>query len=438
MSKTDNLEEISTDHLKIKIQKQPLCKVELSVHADPELVKLAHKKAAKEVSKQVSIPGFRKGKAPAEIILKKYPSAVDEKLSSVLADNTFKECQKATGLKILSNGPKITYDAKSISLEDGADLIFKFEVEPEVPSVDPLKLNPKNIKAPKVTKKEIDEAIHQTKFYYADWKEITDRATKEGDYVLLDIETTEEPKQKVFHDTRFEISDKRMAKWMQELVIGAKTNDSIEGISKPDPDAPEKEKKEFEPKKVKITIKKIEEATLPDLNDEFAKKLGVESVDKLKESVEKMLKDQAQEKYEQSKQGAVNKFLIDTYQFDLPNSLVQKEIDFRFSQLMDNPKTKKEYEAFSEAEKKKQMENLKKQSVDAVRLFYLSRKVVSDAKIDVTYDDVIKEALSSLQQYGHNKIDPKSIPQEVYALAFSKVMLKKAQDYIFNQNEKQT
>ena len=50
----------------------------------------------------------------------------------------------------------------------------------------------------------------------------------------------------------------------------------------------------------------------------------------------------------------------------------------------------------------------------------------------------MKEALLSLQQYGHTKIDPKSIPQEVYALAFSKVMLKKAQDYIFNQNEKQT
>ncbi|PIS01159.1 MAG: trigger factor [Chlamydiae bacterium CG10_big_fil_rev_8_21_14_0_10_35_9] len=438
MAKTDNLEEISTDHLKIKINKLPLCKVELSVHADPEFVKTAHKKAAKEVSKQVSIPGFRKGKAPIDTIIKKYGGAVEEKLSSVLADEAFKECQKATKLKILSNGPKITYDAKSISLENGADLTYKFEEEPTVPSIDPLKFKPTNVKAPKVTKKEIDEAIHQTKFYYADWKEITDRSAKEGDYVLLDIETTEEPKQKVFQDTRFEISDKRMAKWMQELVIGSKTNDSIEGTSKPDPDVSEKEKKEFEPKNVKVTIKKIEEATLPNLDDEFAKKLGVESVEKLKESVEKMLKDQAQEKYEKDKREAVNKFLTDTYQFDLPESLVQKEIDFRFSQLMENPKTKKEYETFSDKEKQRQMDNLKQQSIDAVRLFYLSRKIVSDAKINVTYDDVVKEALLSLQQYGHTKIDPKSIPQEVYALAFSKVMLKKAQDYIFNQNEKQT
>jgi len=438
LAKTDNLEEISTDHLKIKINKLPLCKVELSVHADPEFVKTAHKKAAKEVSKQVSIPGFRKGKAPIDTIIKKYGGAVEEKLSSVLADEAFKECQKATKLKILSNGPKITYDAKSISLENGADLTYKFEEEPTVPSIDPLKFKPTNVKAPKVTKKEIDEAIHQTKFYYADWKEITDRSAKEGDYVLLDIETTEEPKQKVFQDTRFEISDKRMAKWMQELVIGSKTNDSIEGTSKPDPDVSEKEKKEFEPKNVKVTIKKIEEATLPNLDDEFAKKLGVESVEKLKESVEKMLKDQAQEKYEKDKREAVNKFLTDTYQFDLPESLVQKEIDFRFSQLMENPKTKKEYETFSDKEKQRQMDNLKQQSIDAVRLFYLSRKIVSDAKINVTYDDVVKEALLSLQQYGHTKIDPKSIPQEVYALAFSKVMLKKAQDYIFNQNEKQT
>jgi trigger factor len=437
LKKAENLQEISTEHLNIQIQQLPTCKVELTVHASSDFVKISNKKAIKEVSKQISIPGFRKGKAPEDLIIKKYSGAVDEKLHTILADDVFKECQKATNLKILSNGPKITYDAKNISMQDGADLSYKFEVEPEVPSIDPLKLKLKDLKAPKITKEEIDEAILQTRFYYATWDEITDRPVKDHDYVILDIETLEDPKQKVFQDTRFEVSDKRMAKWMQKLVIGTNLNDSVEGISTPDHNATEKEKKEFQPKKVKVTIKKIEQPTLPELNDEFAKKVGSESLEKFTESMEKMLQNKAQEKFDQERRAEVNKFLIDNYLFELPYSLVKKETDHRLSQIMENPKAKKEFEGFSQEEKAKQMENLTKQSIEAVSLFYLSRKIVNDAKIDVTYDDVIKETMAALRPYGNTNIDPKSIPQEMYALSFSKVMLRKAQDYILMQNEKQ-
>ncbi len=67
------------------------------------------------------------------------------------------------------------------------------------------------------------------------------------------------------------------------LVIGAKDGDVLEGISEPMTTATEEEKKEFAPKKVRITIIKLEEAALcPRSNDEFAKKVGAQDVARMR------------------------------------------------------------------------------------------------------------------------------------------------------------
>ena len=69
---------------------------------------------------------------------------------------------------------------------------------------------------------------------------------KEGDFVLLDVEIIEEdPTQKLFTNTRFEVADKSMAQWMQKLIIGKKTGDVVEGVSKPDDHVSEEEKTEY-------------------------------------------------------------------------------------------------------------------------------------------------------------------------------------------------
>jgi FKBP-type peptidyl-prolyl cis-trans isomerase (trigger factor) len=70
------------------------------------------------------------------------------------------------------------------------------------------------------------------------------------------------------------------------------------------------------------------------------------------------------------------------------------------------------------------------ESEQAVRLFYLSRQVVHDAKLPVTHKEVQDEAVSTLRAFGSQSLDPTQIPKEVYALSLSKVILAKAQDHI--------
>ncbi|MGD2170153.1 MAG: trigger factor, partial [Chlamydiota bacterium] len=373
MTDTIQKEEFKTENLSITVQRKPFCKIELEIEATPSFIQKSKKKAIKEVGKQVSIPGFRKGKAPEEMILKSYSGAVDEKLHKHLADDAFKEAVKEIKIPPLSNGPKITYDLKNLDVEKGAHLSFSYESEPNVPSVDPQKYTPKEITKQEIGEKEIQEAIRQTQFFYAKWNDVEEREAKEGDFVLIDLESLEDEKAKVFSDTRFEVKKEYMADWMRELVVGMKPGEEKEGVSKPDKDATDKEKKEFQPKKVKLTLKKIEEPELPELDEEFAKKVGTKDIESFKKSLEEMLQKKAEEKFDQEKREDVNKFLLDVYPFELPSSLIEKEKDHRLQQMLSNPKSKKEYEGYSQEQKNKVLASVVKQADDAVRLFYISR-----------------------------------------------------------------
>lgn len=410
----------------VQVHHKPACRIELEVKTSAEMVKEARKNAVKIISKEVSLPGFRKGKAPEEIILKKFPGDVEKQLHKSLADLAFVAAQKVAKVPVLNNNSPISFDLKKQS-EEGAELLFTFETEPQIPVVDPAKFSAKPVERPEVAEKQIEEAIRQMRFFYAQWTPVDSRPIRDGDYIMIDLDTFEgETVQRVFHHIRFEVSKERMANWMKKLVEGAKAGDVLDGMSEPD----DKEDKEFHPKKVRITILKVEEATLPELNEEFAKKVGATDIEHMRKSITDLLNRQADDKVNNEIREQVNDFLIQAYDFELPQSLIETEKKHRFNQLAQDQKFKNDWAKWSQEERKKFEEKMSAESAQAVRLFYLSRKIVQDAKIPVTHQEVQSEAISVYQSHGARNIDPNQLPKEVYALALSKVILAKAQDFI--------
>jgi trigger factor len=435
MTDTDNnTQELKNEAIEVKVEKLGGCSVIFHITATTSLIKAARKKGIKVVAKEVSLPGFRKGKAPDDIIIKKHPTEVKEQTQKALADIAFKEAQLLAKIPILANNAKVSYDLKSFD-DDKAEMIFSFETEPSVPSVDAKEFTLKEVTRREVTKKEIDEAIRQMQFFYAKWKDITDRPAQEGDFVIIDIETLEQdPPQKVFSDTRFELTDKSIASWMKKLIIGANTNDSVEGVSFPDDDVPEEEKKSFEPKKVRLTVKKIEEVELPPLDENFAKLVGSVSVEEMEKTIAEMLNKQSDDHVEKEKRDQINKLLIEKVAFELPSSLIKTETEFRLKQLMQDEKFVKQWQGMSPEDKKKYEDEITKQANNSIALFYISRKIVDDAKIPISHEEIQEVALST---YSQDKGNDKKIPDDAYALALSKIMLTKAQDYILENGNKE-
>jgi trigger factor len=425
---------LQNEQVRFTIHHKPACIVEFDVEAFEPLVKEAHKKAARAISKEVAMPGFRKGKAPEEMIVKNYPKEVDKEWQQQIANLCMSECMKLAKVALLHRDAKMTFQIKSHS-PNGALLILAMETEPQVPKVDPKQFQAKEVKRPEVNEDKIAETIRQTQLFFANWEHVHDRPIQEGDFVLLDVDVIEEhPPQPLFSHTRFEVTEKSMAKWMRELVMGKKNGDSIEGISVPDEDASKEDKEELKPKKVRVTIKSIETATLPPFNDEFAQKLGASSMDDMKTKVTDLLSKQADAHVQEAKREQVNEFLLTQYPFDLPATLIEKETKFRFQQLFADNDFQQYWESMNADERKKTIQTIHQQSEKAVKMFYLCRQIVSDANIRITASDIPPPADSALELL----INPQKMfhhqrnPEIEHAEAFSRLVLEKAEDYIID------
>lgn len=423
------------EDIHVSIHRKPFCLIEFDVKAGKKIINRARQEAVKEVNKKITLPGFRKGKAPEQTILKRYPQDVEQQFHKTFANLAYTEAQKLARVPLLNHNAQITFDLKSQS-EENAELVFSFETEPVVPAVDPKLFTATPVSRPEVGEKQIDEAVQQMRFFFAEWTPIKERPIQNGDYIIINLDTVDEEGKptRVFNEVRFEVSKERMAEWMQKLVQGAKWGDELEGLSEPDKTASEEEKKEFQPKKIHLSILKVEAAQLPELNDEFAKKVGAETVKEMRESIQKLLTSQSEEAAQEALRGQVNKFLTQHYQFDLPKSLIETEKEHRKQQWLSNPTHKKRWEEeMTPDEQAKFDQNLFEEANRAIRLFYLSRAIVRQANLPVTHLEVQQEAIATAQGWGQ-ALKPDNIPKELFALALSKVILAKAEKYVLEQS----
>ncbi len=421
------------ENIRFTVHHKPKCIVEFAVEALEPLVQAAHKDAIRRISKEVMLPGFRRGKAPDTLVLKNYPKEIDKEWQQAIADQSFAECQKLSTIVLLRHeGSKVSYQVKDHS-STGALLTLLAEVEPTPPEIDPAKMTLKPVKRPVVDEGKIEETIRQTLMFFANWQPVEDRPIQVGDFVTLDVDIVEEhPPTPLFSDTRFEVSEKSMAKWMYDLVLGKTPGDTVEGISVPDADASEEDKENLKPKKVEITILSVATATLPELDDAFAKNLGASSVEDLRTKVTDLLNKQADAHVQEAEREQVANFLLDENPFDLPQTLVDKEVRFRFEHIAKDPEFSTYWGQLSAEQRKNTAQTLFEQSEKAVRLFYLCRHILSTQSISITADDVPPAAHSPLEWL----INPQKLfhhqrtPEIEHAEAYSRLVLEKAEDYI--------
>ncbi len=436
MQTTEQQAEFKNEAVSVSVKRKAACMVEFDVQATPKLVQKAKRDAIKSVAKEVTLPGFRKGKAPDELVTKKHPESVDKKWQEVIAHVAFQESEQLVRIPVLTKETKIVFKMHSHSDDQGAALTLSFETEPEVPAIDPTTVQLKEVKRPEVNEEKVDETIRQTQLFFASWTHIQDRPAQANDFVLLDVIVLEDHS-KLFADTRFEITDKSMAEWMKNLVVGLKTGESAEGISKPDDDLSEKEKEAYKDKKVKVVLKAIESADIPVLDDEFAKKLGVENVADLKVQITGLLNKQADEHVKEHLREQVGDALLEQYAFDLPKSLVDKEANFRLRQLLQDPQFQKHWDAITNEERQKIVLSLIEQSKKAVQMFYLCRKIISDAKLTITAKDLHKAASSPLEALLlPQPYISQNQPDLQQAEAVSRILLEKAEDHIIAHAQK--
>jgi trigger factor len=429
------MEELQNDKVQLKVHRKSNCVVEYEVHASALLVLDAQKKALREVGKDVVLPGFRKGKAPLEVVAKRFPQELDKRWQQIIADASYREAAMLAKVPLLRSDTKILFNMISHSPQ-GAHLTLSFETIPEVPAVDLSQFQLGPIEKHEVTPDKVAEAMRQIRYFFASWEKIEGRPVQEGDYILIDLDNLEtDPPTTVFSSVRFEVVDKHMAKWMKELVLGKQVGETSEGVSVPDDNLPEEQKAEFKPRRVRLTVKAIEKTDLPELNDDLAKQLGLSKVEEIEPRVTEILTKIAAHYEKEKKREQVTKFL-DGIHFELPRSLIEREAEFRFQQMVQNPGAKEEWEGLSSDKRKQQVAGWLQEAEKAVRLFYLCRTLLAKERISISPADLETlpaDPLDVMLNPSAHMHDPRT-PEIKQAEAYSRLMLEKAADWILEHS----
>lgn len=384
----------------------PKSQVEFTINVKPEDYDKHLKIAAEKISKRTEIKGFRKGKAPLEMIKKQVGemAILQEALESIIQETFFKA---TTEEKLETVGaPQIVVE----KLAPGNDVEYKATValmpKVKLPNLSNIKVK-HEIKP--VDEEKITETLDAIRGMHAT-EVIKSGPAKDTDKLVLDMEMfldkvpIEGGQAK---DHQVYLSEKHYIPGFNEQVAGLKKGDEKEfALEFPK----EHFQKHLAGKKVdfKIKIKDVYERQLPELSDELAKKLGQESVEKLKNLIRSNLLEEAKKKADEKTEIDILEQLIKQSQIDeLPEVLIDSERQKIFYEL----KGQLEH---SGIEIKKYLEDIKKteeelfndfktQAEKRAKAALISRQVALENNIKVNADELEAEMKMMQQIYKDNK-----------------------------------
>lgn len=396
MSTQTEIEEIKTDNLLVKVTREANCNVKLEIDVNPEGTKAAYIKAIKTINKEISIPGFRKGKAPEHLIIQQFGKHVNREWHDILANTAFHEYLSKTHAFPFSKQKAVKRaEVKSASAENGSKIFIEYEAKPIIPDVDYSILKLKAVERSPVILKDIEDTIHQIQLRNAEWTPITDRPVQEGDFVDLDINTLESPPRTICNNMRFEVAPGKMGAWMRNLILGRSLQESVEGMSEKDENLTPEQLAQFTPTMCRITILAINTAKLPQLDEHLIQKLGVKTEEELRQRIESDLNRQADESVQDRLRAQVEAILLENYQFEIPFSLIEAQsknmIQHRLNEL-NKQKSNLQNDEYTER-KNYIIADVLLELNRSYRLFFLTNKIAEQNDIKVYEKDIMNEMM---------------------------------------------
>ena len=154
-----------------------------TVTFDADEIKIKENEACKEIGKIANIPGFRKGKAPANVIRKRFSRELKDELTRKVSTDAYESVLDNKDIKVYSI---LKVDAGELSSENGASVEVTVDIEPEfeIPDYENFQVT---VHSTEVTDDEIDKEINTLRDQRASFDEV-DREAKEGDYIKCSYE----------------------------------------------------------------------------------------------------------------------------------------------------------------------------------------------------------------------------------------------------------
>ena len=389
--------------MSLQVEKLEKNMAKLTIEVSAEDLDKAMEKAYQKQKSRISLPGFRKGKAPRKMIESMYGKGVfmEDAVNSLVPQ----EYTKALGecdLQIVSQ-PEINVT----QMEPGKALIFTADVavKPEVTLGDY-----KGVEVPKseiaVTDEEVDAEVKKEQDKNARTVAVEDRAAANGDITTIDFEGFVDGV--AFEggkgtDYALTLGSGTFIPGFEDQLVGANTGDHVEvKVTFPE----EYQAKELAGKEAvfQCDVKKIETKEVPELDDEFAKDVSeFDTLAEYKEDVKKKLTEKKEKEARTAKENAAVDKAIENAQMDIPELMTKTEcrqmMDDFSRRMQQQGLSMEQYFQFTGQSMDKMMEDMKPQALKRIQTRLVLEKVAEAENIQPSEEEITEEIQKMADAY---------------------------------------
>ena len=369
------------------------------VSFDAEEIKTKENEACKEIGKIANIPGFRKGKAPANVIRKRYSKELKDELTRKVSTDAYESILDNKDIKVYSI---LKVDAGELSTENGASVEVTVDLEPEfeIPDYENFEVT---VHPTDVSDEDIEKEINTLRDQRASFDEV-DREAEEGDYIKCSYEG--------------ELDGKAVAEILPDKpMYGKQTNTweeagqtkglGVDAIAQGVVGMKSGDKKEVEAsfgddfeiaplagKKVsyKLEVHEVREKKPPELNEDFFKSMKVENLEELKDRVLTDLESRKKRDNQNAKRSQVTQKILETPDFPLPQQAVDDESNSIFQSRAQRAIQQGTKQEDIESNKDELWKEAKTQGEARVKLTLVLSKIAEKEKVEVNNEDLARAA----------------------------------------------
>lgn len=391
------------------------CKKLVRFEVGPDEVDEAFANTTKEFMKHANLPGFRPGKAPKEMVLKKYEKEIQDEVKRKLMSESYQKAVKEQKLDVLGYP-----DVEEIQFAAGQPFQFAATVETapkfEMPEYRGL---PAKRDATRVSDEDIEEAMRALQLQQAKFEKV-DRPVQEGDFAVINYFGTCEGKPiREWSPVARGLTEKKNF-WMEikqeafipgfgPQLVGAKAGDKrTVNVDF----APDFVTKEIAGKKgvFEVEVVEVKERVLPPIDEAFAKSYEAGSLQELREGIRRDLQNELNAKQRASIRGQIAAELLRRVNFDLPESMVQAETrDVVYNIVAENQKRGVAKEVLDQ-QKESIYSAANAAAKDRVKADFLFGKIAEAEGIRVTPDELRARIVALAQAY---KMTPEAFFKEL-------------------------
>ncbi len=381
--------------------------VKLTFNIEAEKFEEAMKKVYAKTAKYFNIPGFRKGKAPMQLVERQYGSAIFyEDAFNELVPEIYDNAIKENNVEAVSK-PNIDI----VQMEKGKELIFTAVVETK-PEVELGKYKGIEIKKIEYTTsdKDIEHELGHMAERNARLVTVEDRAVENGDITTIDFEgsidgVTFEGGKAENHE--LEIGSHTFINGFENQIIGMKLEEEKD-IKVKFPDDYFSKDLAGKDAVFKVKLHEIKKKELPKMDDEFAKDVSeFDTLDELKNSIKEKLDTQNVEKAKYETESEAIKAVCENAKLDIPNGMVEVEID----NMMKDMETRLSYQGLNMHQYLQMMnktendirDNFKEQAKESIKTRLVLEAIVKAEKIEATPEEITEKIKEMASQYGRKE-----------------------------------